>query len=84
LRIALCPAAVRALYGTPYRAGRVDYWLKSKNPAAAAVKREAEEDWGVKQKGRGHRLWSRASKLVRMNEAAAAASSTAHPLPLRP
>jgi hypothetical protein len=21
-------------------------WLKSKNPACAAVKREAEEDWG--------------------------------------
>jgi hypothetical protein len=22
-------------------------WIKSKNPAAPAVKREAEEDWGV-------------------------------------
>jgi hypothetical protein len=25
---------------------RVDHWLKIKNPAAPAVKREAEEDWG--------------------------------------
>jgi hypothetical protein len=26
--------------------GRSPDWLKSKNPAAPAVKREAEEDWG--------------------------------------
>jgi bifunctional non-homologous end joining protein LigD len=29
-----------------YRSGRSPDWLKVKNPAAAAVKREAEEDWG--------------------------------------
>ena len=29
-----------------YRSGRSRDWLKSKNPASAAVKREAEEDWG--------------------------------------
>jgi bifunctional non-homologous end joining protein LigD len=29
-----------------YRSGRSPDWLKSKNPAAPAVKREAEEDWG--------------------------------------
>ena len=29
-----------------YRSGRSPEWLKSKNPACAAVKREAEEDWG--------------------------------------
>jgi len=29
-----------------YRAGRSPDWLKSKNPASAAVRREAEEDWG--------------------------------------
>jgi bifunctional non-homologous end joining protein LigD len=29
-----------------YRSGRSPDWLKSKNPACAAVKREAEEDWG--------------------------------------
>ena len=31
--------------GSPYRAGRSPDWLKMKNPAAPAVKREAEEDW---------------------------------------
>jgi bifunctional non-homologous end joining protein LigD len=34
--------------GSPYRSGRTRYWIKSKNPAAPAVKREAEEDWGKK------------------------------------
>jgi bifunctional non-homologous end joining protein LigD len=29
-----------------YRSGRSPDWLKSKNPACAAVMREAEEDWG--------------------------------------
>ena len=29
-----------------YRSGRSPDWLKSKNPNAPAVKREAEEDWG--------------------------------------
>ena len=37
--------------GSRYRSGRSDDWLKSKNPECAAVKREAEEDWG--------RHWSR-------------------------
>jgi hypothetical protein len=32
-----------------YRCGRVNYWLKIKNPAAPAVKREVEEDWGTKR-----------------------------------
>jgi ATP-dependent DNA ligase len=31
---------------SPYRSGRSPDWVKSKNPACAAVKREAEEDWG--------------------------------------
>jgi bifunctional non-homologous end joining protein LigD len=31
---------------SPYRSGRSPDWLKSKNPACEAVKREAEEDWG--------------------------------------
>ena len=30
---------------SPYRSGRSSDWLKMKNPACAAVKREAEEDW---------------------------------------
>jgi bifunctional non-homologous end joining protein LigD len=32
--------------GSYYRSGRSNDWLKSKNPDAPAVKREAEEDWG--------------------------------------
>jgi ATP-dependent DNA ligase len=32
--------------GSHYRAGRSPDWLKFKNPAAPAVRREAEEDWG--------------------------------------
>jgi bifunctional non-homologous end joining protein LigD len=31
---------------SPYRSGRSPDWLKMKNPAAPAVKREAEEEWG--------------------------------------
>ena len=34
--------------GSHYRSGRPTDWLKFKNPAAPAVKREAEEDWGGK------------------------------------
>jgi bifunctional non-homologous end joining protein LigD len=37
---------VSKLRHSPYRSGRSPDWLKSKNPACAAVKREAEEDWG--------------------------------------
>ena len=32
--------------GSPYRSGRTPDWVKCKNPASPAVKREAEEDWG--------------------------------------
>jgi len=35
--------------GSPYRAGRSRHWVKSKNPDAPAVKREAEEDWGQRE-----------------------------------
>ena len=31
---------------SPYRSGRSPHWIKSKNPDAPAVRREAEEDWG--------------------------------------
>ena len=33
--------------GSIYRSGRSHDWLKMKNPAAPAVKRESEEDWGT-------------------------------------
>jgi bifunctional non-homologous end joining protein LigD len=32
--------------GSSYVSGRSRHWIKSKNPAAPAVKREAEEEWG--------------------------------------
>jgi bifunctional non-homologous end joining protein LigD len=31
---------------SPYSSGRCRDWIKSKNPDAPAVRREAEEDWG--------------------------------------
>jgi bifunctional non-homologous end joining protein LigD len=39
-----CEGIVSKRLGSNYRAGRVDHWLKIKNPAAPAVKRDAEED----------------------------------------
>jgi bifunctional non-homologous end joining protein LigD len=39
-----CEGIVSKRLGSPYRSGRVDHWLKIKNSAAPAVKREAEED----------------------------------------
>ncbi len=40
-----CEGIVSKRIGSPYRPGRSDHWVKVKNPAAPAVKREAEEDW---------------------------------------
>ena len=40
-----CEGIVSKRLGSPYRSGRTDHWIKVKNPAAPAVKREAEEDW---------------------------------------
>jgi hypothetical protein len=40
--------------GSPYVSGRSRHWIKSKNPAAPAVKREAEEDW-PRERPRGKR-----------------------------
>jgi bifunctional non-homologous end joining protein LigD len=44
-----CEGIVSKRRGSSYRSGRVEHWLKIKNPAAPAVKREAEEDWGNKR-----------------------------------
>ena len=41
-----CEGIVSKRLGSPYRSGRSDHWLKIKNPAAPAVRREADEDWG--------------------------------------
>jgi bifunctional non-homologous end joining protein LigD len=40
-----CEGIVSKRLGSPYRPGRSPHWVKVKNPAAPAVKREAEEDW---------------------------------------
>jgi bifunctional non-homologous end joining protein LigD len=47
-----CEGIVSKRRGSPYRSGRVQHWLKIKNPTAPAVKREAEEDWGNKRRSR--------------------------------
>jgi ATP-dependent DNA ligase len=51
-----CEGIVSKQLGYPYRSGRVNHWLKIKNPAAPAVKREAEEDWREKRWARGRRI----------------------------
>jgi bifunctional non-homologous end joining protein LigD len=40
-----CEGIVSKQLGSPYRAGRSAHWLKIKNPASPAVKREPEEEW---------------------------------------
>ena len=50
-----CEGIVSKRLGSHYRSGRVDHWLKIKNPAAPAVRREAEEDWGHKRWAPGRR-----------------------------
>jgi bifunctional non-homologous end joining protein LigD len=45
-----CEGIVSKRRGSPYRSGRINDWLKIKNPTAPAVKREAEEDWSGKRK----------------------------------
>ncbi len=50
-----CEGIVSKRLGSAYRSGRVDHWLKIKNPVAPAVRREAEEDWGSKRWARGRR-----------------------------
>ncbi len=47
-----CEGIVSKRLGSTYRSGRADCWIKVKNPAAPAVKREAQEDWT----GRGKRF----------------------------
>jgi ATP-dependent DNA ligase len=46
-----CEGIVSKRKDSRYRSGRSHHWVKCKNPAAPAVRREAEEDWG-KQKWR--------------------------------
>ena len=45
-----CEGTVSKRVGSRYVSGRTDNWIKVKNPAAPAVKREAEEDWGKERR----------------------------------
>ena len=40
-----CEGIVSKRLGSSYRSGRADCWVKVKNPAAPAIRREAEEEW---------------------------------------
>jgi bifunctional non-homologous end joining protein LigD len=40
-----CEGIVSKRIGSRYESGRCDAWVKVKNPAALAVRREREEDW---------------------------------------
>jgi hypothetical protein len=42
-----CEGIVSKRIGSPYRFGHSNDWIKVKNPAAPAVKREADEDWSA-------------------------------------
>jgi len=44
------PLIVEARKNSRYRSGRSRDWVKTKNPAAPAVKREAEEDWSKERR----------------------------------
>jgi len=44
-----CEGIVSKRLGSRYSSGRTDNWIKVKNPAAPAVKREAEEEWGKRR-----------------------------------
>jgi hypothetical protein len=46
-----CEGIVSKRKDSRYRSGRSRHWVKCKNPAAPAVKREAEEDWAAKRNG---------------------------------
>lgn len=41
-----CEGIVSKRLGSRYRSGRSRDWIKVKNPASVAARREAEEDWG--------------------------------------
>jgi bifunctional non-homologous end joining protein LigD len=40
-----CEGIVSKRLGSTYRSGRSRQWVKIKNPAAPAVRREVEEEW---------------------------------------
>jgi len=46
-----CERIVSKRLGSTYRSGRSKHWVKIKNPAAPAVRREAEEEWRLDRCG---------------------------------
>ena len=46
-----CEGIVSKRLGSAYCSGRADCWVKVKNKAAPAVRREAEEDWAGRRSG---------------------------------
>jgi bifunctional non-homologous end joining protein LigD len=61
-----CEGIVSKQLGSPYRSGRVSHWLKVKNPAAPAARREGEEDWGNRRATRcKHSLYRRYASHTR-------------------
>ena len=46
-----CEGIVSKRLGSAYGSGRADCWVKVKNKAAPAVRREAEEDWAGRRSG---------------------------------
>ena len=64
-----CEGIVSKRLGSPYKSGRSADWIKVKNPAAPAVKHEADEDWdtlcGAVGKMLGSRPYSRCDASFR-------------------
>src|ERR671936_1501688 len=54
-----CLLVVSKRLGSPYVSGRTGHWLKFKNSAALAVKREAEESMAVRFRARKQQSLSR-------------------------
>jgi bifunctional non-homologous end joining protein LigD len=51
-----CEGIVSKRLGSPYRSGRVDHWLKIKNPAAPAVRRERRRIGAASARGEGEHM----------------------------
>jgi bifunctional non-homologous end joining protein LigD len=71
-----CEGIVSKQLGSRYRSGRIRDWIKSKNPAAAALKREAEEEWGRERSGERPRTF-------RKSRSASQCAQAAHRAPAR-
>ena len=50
-----CEGIVSKRLGSPYRAGRVDHWLKIKNPAAPPITGASSSGYGSRRRSAGIR-----------------------------